>query len=153
MVGVVGEIMDVLVPLTEGEVEREPWAVKRDMRRKEEEEREREIKAKGERRGEERDKEKEKREREEKEREDRESNERRKRDKGKRRERRGRETLVMQSKKGIYLGKISLHLLDLFEVGVLWVDPTRTCLLCAFSVVFSRPCLLSRVLLGERDTE
>ena len=70
-----------------------------------------------------------------------------------RRERRGRETLVMQSKKGIYLGKISLHLLDLFEVGVLWVDPTRTCLLCAFSVVFSRPCLLSTVLLGERDTE
>lgn len=37
MVGVVGEIMDVLVPPTEGEVEREPWAVKRDMRRKEEE--------------------------------------------------------------------------------------------------------------------
>ena len=35
MVGVVGEIMDVLVPPTEGEVEREPWAVKRDMRERE----------------------------------------------------------------------------------------------------------------------
>jgi len=27
MVGVVGEIIDVLVPPTEGEVEREPWPV------------------------------------------------------------------------------------------------------------------------------
>lgn len=77
------------------------------------------------------------------------------RDKGKRRgrERRGIETLMMQSMRGIYLGKISPHLLDLLGVGVLWVDPTRKCLLCAFSVVFSRPCLLSTVLLGERDTE